>query len=182
MTTTENQKLLPCPFCGGEAHVVIRDVEPQSDPYYRGKTEEFAECKKCGCTLFDQAFHEGFENRTSAITAWNRRTPTAPQPEPSMSNEQLTHEQAIAFYEAGTWKNMPPNQLAAFQLRQDKLCMPFSEFHEAVEAVLGRPVFTYEFGLNRDGLIAEMEGKATAPSFEEILSLLHADKTVVVTV
>ena len=97
-----------------------------------------------------------------------------------MTTEQLTQEQAITFYASGAWENMTPQQLASFQIHQDLLCVPFSEFHKAIETTLGRPVFTHEFGLNRDGLIAEMEGKVIAPSFEEILSLLPADKTVVV--
>jgi hypothetical protein len=41
-------------------------------------------------------------------------------------------------------------------------------------------VWTHEFGLNRDGLRAELAGKAKAPTFAEILGMLPADKTVVV--
>ena len=94
--------------------------------------------------------------------------------------EQLTTEQAIAFHDSGAWKQMDAHQLAAFQLRQDRLCVPFSKFHEAIGVALGRPVWTHEFGLNRDGLIAEMEGKADAPTFEQIISMLPTNKVIVV--
>ena len=94
---------------------------------------------------------------------------------------QLTKEQAIAFAESRAWIQMTTAERAAFQLEQDLLCMPFTEFHRAVEETLGRPVYTHEFGLNREGLIAEMEGKAAAPSFAEILALIPTDKTVVLT-
>jgi hypothetical protein len=96
--------------------------------------------------------------------------------------EQLTTEQAIAFAESGAWQLLDIKARALFQMEQDKLCMPFGEFHKAVEEALGRPVWTHEFGLNRDGLLAEMQGKASAPSFAEILALLPADGTMVVAV
>lgn len=95
--------------------------------------------------------------------------------------EQLSTEQAIAFHDSGTWKAMSANERAVFQMQQDKLCMPFSEFHKAVEETLGRPVWTHEFGLNRDGIRAELEGKASAPTFAKILAMLPAEKTIVLT-
>lgn len=94
--------------------------------------------------------------------------------------EQLTTEQAIALHDSGAWKKWDAKTRALFQMEQDKLCIPFGEFHKAVEEALGRPVWTHEFGLNREGLLAEMQGKATAPSFAEVLALLPADRTVVV--
>jgi len=94
--------------------------------------------------------------------------------------EQLTKEQAIEFYDSGAWKNMTSKERAAFQLEQDLLCMPFGEFHKAVEEALGRPVWTHEFGLNRDGLRDELAGKVGAPSFAEIISMLPAEKTTII--
>lgn len=94
--------------------------------------------------------------------------------------DQLTREQAIAFYDSGAWKKMSVKERAVFQMQQDRLCMPFNEFHKAVEEALGRPVFTHEFGLNRDGVRAELEGQAMAPTFAEILALLPDEKTIVV--
>lgn len=95
---------------------------------------------------------------------------------------QLSKEQALAFAESGAWKDMTPIERGAFQLRQRLLCMPFDKFHEGLEALLGRPVFTHELGLNYDGLIAEAEGRADAPTFEQIINMIPKDKLVVVKV
>lgn len=71
--------------------------------------------------------------------------------------EQLTKEQAIAFHDNEQWKGMSFKQKAILQISQEKLCMPFGIFHEAVEKTIGRPVFTHEFGVNADGIRAEIE-------------------------
>lgn len=71
---TNKDTLAVCPFCGGETpSVVIRDVEPQGDPWYGQKKEQFVECGNCGCCLFDRNFHEGFYDKNDAIAAWNTR-------------------------------------------------------------------------------------------------------------
>lgn len=73
MTPTP-EALKPCPFCGGKAEIVTRDVEPQGDPWYRSREETFVLCE-CGACLFDGGFHEGFwDAQTRAAAAWNRRT------------------------------------------------------------------------------------------------------------
>ena len=36
-------------------------------------------------------------------------------------------------------------EIVAFQLYEERLCMPFPLFHKAVEEALGRPVYTHEF-------------------------------------
>jgi len=56
----EEDKPLPCPFCGGEAEVVeaSRLVMPRGT---------FVQCKNCW------AFVAGFKTKTDAIAAWNRR-------------------------------------------------------------------------------------------------------------
>ena len=95
--------------------------------------------------------------------------------------KQLTKEQAIAFADSKVYKDMTYKEIAEFQINQELLCMPFNIFHEAVEKTLDRSVFTHEFGLNSEGIKAEiMEGK-DPPSFEEILNLIPEDKRVVVT-
>ena len=71
--------------------------------------------------------------------------------------EQLTKEQAIAFHDNEQWKGMSFKQKATLQISQEKLCMPFDVFHEAVEKTIGRPVFTHEFVVNADGIRAEIE-------------------------
>lgn len=67
--------LLPCPFCGGEAEVIRRDVEPQGDPWYGKNMCTFVACRGCGCCLFDCYFHEAFVDAESAIKHWNMRSP-----------------------------------------------------------------------------------------------------------
>lgn len=93
---------------------------------------------------------------------------------------QLTPFEAIAFHDAGEWKSWTAKQRATFQIHQECLCMPFGEFHRAVEEALGRPVWTHEFGVNLDGLKAELAGQKDAPTMEEIIALLPAEKVVIV--
>ena len=93
--------------------------------------------------------------------------------------DQLTRDQAIAFHDSGAWKDMPMRERAVFQLNQDKLCMPFGAFHEAVEKATKRPVFTHEFA-DTARLLAEIAGVAPAPTFEQIIGMIPAEKRVAV--
>jgi hypothetical protein len=92
----------------------------------------------------------------------------------------MTSEQAIQLAESKFWEDLSLRQRAEFQLTEDMLCMPFEVFHEAVEKTLGRPVYTHEFTLNRDGLISELLGDRPAPSLEEIINLIPAEKRIIV--
>lgn len=94
--------------------------------------------------------------------------------------KQLTEEQAKAFYNSKAYETMTARQIAKFQMEQDRLCMPFDVFHKAMEDTLGRPVFTHEFGLNRDGLRKELRGEKDAPTFEEIVNLIPAEKRIII--
>jgi hypothetical protein len=94
----------------------------------------------------------------------------------------MTQDEAIKLYESGFWEAMSFRDRAIFQMFEDRLCMPFSVFHEAIEKALDRPVFTHEFGLNRDGLKKELMGKSPAPTLEEIMNLIPAEKRMVVVV
>lgn len=69
---------------------------------------------------------------------------------------QLTREEAIEFHDSKKWESMTLHERAEFQLDQDKLCMPFDVFHEAVEKTIGRPVFTHEFGMNAERIKDEV--------------------------
>jgi hypothetical protein len=93
--------------------------------------------------------------------------------------KQLTKEQAIAIYEGGEWKDWTDEELVRFQLFQDCLAVPFSRFHEAIEKVLDRPVWTHEFAY-RDSLIDEYQKEHPAPTFEEIISLIPKDKLITI--
>ena len=86
--------------------------------------------------------------------------------------ETMTKEEALAFFESGAWREMSDRERAEFQLFQDRLCMPFDEFHGAVERTLGRPVFSHELGLNREGLQAELLDGADPPTLADIVEQL----------
>ena len=94
----------------------------------------------------------------------------------------MTKEEAIALYESEFWKSLTTEEIAKFGLFEDRLCMPFDVFHEAIEKVLGRPVWTHEFGMNRDGLKAEMMGDSPAPSMKDIINLIPEEKRLLILV
>lgn len=93
--------------------------------------------------------------------------------------EELTTEQAIQIAESGLWEDLNYRQRAEFQMQADKLAMPFEVFHEAMEKTLSRPVYTHEFGLNYDGLKAELFDGAEPPSLQEIIDMVPAEKRIV---
>ena len=96
--------------------------------------------------------------------------------------KKLTKEGAIKLFESKFWEPMSHRDRAMFQIFETRLCMPWDVFHEAVEKSLGRPVFTHEFGMNLEGLRAELLGKKAAPTFEEIVNLIPAEKRILVVV
>lgn len=57
------ERLLPCPFCAGKAH--IRYIAVMQKPY-------FPECENECCIAGDTGV--SFETEKEAIEAWNRRT------------------------------------------------------------------------------------------------------------
>ena len=93
---------------------------------------------------------------------------------------QLSKDEAVFLAESLFWESLSMRERAEFQMEQDRLCMPFPVFHEAIEKTLNRPVYTHEFGLDREGLRRELMGEREAPSFDQILALLPADKTTVI--
>lgn len=92
--------------------------------------------------------------------------------------EQFTREQAIAFGDAKLYEKMSDREKVELQLFQEKLCMPFDVFHEAIEKVLGRPVYTHEFAFIEE-LQKEFLGEKEPPTLEEILSLIPNGKLIV---
>ena len=93
----------------------------------------------------------------------------------------MTKEEAIALAKTNFWESLTPEEIAKFQMFEEKLCMPFSVFHKAMEEALGRPVWTHEFGLNKDGLRHELLGDTPSPTTEEIMDLIPEDKRIIVT-
>lgn len=65
-------------------------------------------------------------------------------------------EETIAKYPSNKWwRSDDPVEIAKYQLFEKILMVDFGKFHEGVVKLLGRPVFTHEFGLNYDGLKEE---------------------------
>lgn len=62
LAMTDREKLLPCPFCGGEAYLVT------------GAPEEWVRCMKCHASSDTDTRYEG------AAVKWNRRKAAAPSP------------------------------------------------------------------------------------------------------
>lgn len=85
--------------------------------------------------------------------------------------KQFTREQAIAFGEAKLYEKMSDREKVELQLFQERLCMPFDVFHEAIEKVLERPVWTHEFAFV-ENLQKEFLGEKEPSTLEEILSLI----------
>ncbi len=94
------------------------------------------------------------------------------------SVKQLTKEQAIALHDSEVWKTWTKEQICDFQMWQRFLCVPFGVFQEAVEATLGRSVWTHEFGLAYAEMQQERLGKRKPPTFAEIIELIPAEKRI----
>lgn len=89
-------------------------------------------------------------------------------------------EKAIELAESNWWELCDHREIAEFQLLTKELCCPFAVFHEAIEKSLGRPVWTHEFGMNYDGIVAEFLGERESPSMEEIIGLIPEEKRMIV--
>ena len=87
----------------------------------------------------------------------------------------MTRAEAIALHESRFWEGMTARERAEFQLHEDRLCMPFDIFHQSVEEALGRPVWTHEFA-QVELLRVELRGDAPAPTMEQIIDLIPAEK------
>lgn len=94
----------------------------------------------------------------------------------------MTEKEAIKLAESKFWEKMTPREIAEFQMSEPLLCIPFQIFHEAMEKTLGRPIFTHEFGTNYEGLKQELFQGKPAPSLEDIVNMIPADKRVVVSI
>lgn len=91
------------------------------------------------------------------------------------ANVQVTEQEAIEMGENKTWQDKTAEEIVMFQLFQRRLAMPLSLFHKSIETVLGRPVFTHELA-NRDSIVLEYLGCKDAPTMEEIINMVPADK------
>lgn len=92
----------------------------------------------------------------------------------------MTENQAIALGKSKFWEGMTHRQIAEFQMCEERLCMPFSIFQEAVEKTLNRRVYTHEFNLNYQGLKDELFSGKQPPTLEEIVNLIPEEKRIIV--
>jgi len=93
--------------------------------------------------------------------------------------KQITEEQALSIASGRKWESWSDKQIVDLQLYQELLAMDWGRFHQAVEAMLVRPVFTHEFAYP-DLLREEYEGLRGKPSFADVMALIPADKRVIV--
>jgi hypothetical protein len=91
----------------------------------------------------------------------------------------MTREQAIELVQTNWWLTKSDDEIVRFQLFERLLCMDFGRFHQAVEKVLGRPVYTHEFA-DANSLRAEYLGEKKAPTLEEIINLIPEAKRILV--
>lgn len=94
--------------------------------------------------------------------------------------EQLTPDQAKALGASKVWETWTDEQIVRLVLFQRFLPVPFDRFHEAITNVLGRPVFTHEFGLNYLGIVEEYLGTKPKPTLQEIIDLIPEGKRVII--
>lgn len=90
----------------------------------------------------------------------------------------LTKEQAIALAKTEWWKGLDSRKVVLFQLWTERLCMDFGDFQLAMEKALGRPVWTHEFA-DAESLKKEFLGEKPAPTMDEILDMIPADKRII---
>lgn len=85
---------------------------------------------------------------------------------------QLTREEAIELHDSGKWVEWPDDAIAVYQLTQQYLAIPWGRFHEAVEAAIGRPVWTHEF-VDSEHLLSEYIGVTPQRSMADIMQLMQ---------
>lgn len=90
-----------------------------------------------------------------------------------------TKEEAEKLFKSKFWEKMSKKEIAMFQLHEPLLCMPFDIFHEALESVLNRPVYTHEFAYP-ETLIQEMEGNVPQATLKDIINKFPKGKPIVV--
>jgi len=98
--------------------------------------------------------------------------------------KQLTETEAIEIFNSNIWQEWTDEEIVAFQLYQDKLCLPFTRFHKAVETVLGRSVWTHEFAFasKPNGLQDQYESNCGKPSMQDIMALFPKNKPIILIV
>jgi hypothetical protein len=93
--------------------------------------------------------------------------------------KQFTEQEAIKLGESKFYEDLTAKEIVAFQLYQDKLCMPFDVFHKAITEALDRPVYTHEF-VDYKRLRLEFEGRVDKPTLEDIINIIPKEKRILI--
>lgn len=96
------------------------------------------------------------------------------------TQQHIGPAKALELYDTKWWVGQPARDVATFQLFTAELCMPFGDFHAAIEEALGRPIQTIEFAFNFQGIAAELLGEKEAPTMQEVMNLIPEDKRIIV--
>ena len=81
-----------------------------------------------------------------------------------LESPDLTKEDARRLFDLRWWElDGLKDDAALIQLRQPRLVMPFADFQDGIEKLLGRPVWTHEF-IRPDLLLEELAGQREAPA------------------
>jgi hypothetical protein len=80
----------------------------------------------------------------------------------------MTQEEAIQKWDSEWWKDKPPEEIVAFQLYEERLCMPFGDFQLAVDAAIGRQTWTHEYGMPEAVAQMKREFEAKHPDLVEV--------------
>jgi hypothetical protein len=97
------------------------------------------------------------------------------------NGKQFTQEEAQAIFDSKLWEQWTFEEKVRVQLFQDRLVMPFNKFHEAINNVLDRAVYSHEFSGHggQARLIQEYLGTRKAPTLEEIIELIPVEKHII---
>lgn len=80
---------------------------------------------------------------------------------------QFTKEQAVRVANGTFWSSLSMKERAILGVYQERLCMPWSALHEAVENFVGHDVYTHQFA-NRKDIIAMLKANLEAGEFERL--------------
>lgn len=84
-------------------------------------------------------------------------------PDPEIARRIKAVDETKAKYgDNHWWDSKDPYVLGYYQMNEPILIVDFGDFHAAFEKLLGRPVWTHEFGLDHEGLKAEAESRFKA--------------------
>ena len=74
--------------------------------------------------------------------------------------KQLTIAESVTLDNSKDWEDWTDEKIFLFQINQKLMCLDFSRFHKAAEAILGRPVSHLEFATtNKQALLNEYYSK-----------------------